>query len=90
MKELLFKWEKEIKNISDWNRRKESSQDIVDYIKQNGSLRIFIHYKRIHTNKSILKTENNQLFDDVKFENQIDEKALYSQFLKNEYQLGMI
>ena len=88
LKELLFKWEKEIKNISDWNRRmEESSRDIVDYIKQNGSLRN-IHYKRIHTNKSILKTENNQLFYDVKFENQIDEKALYSQFLKNEYQLA--
>ena len=86
LKKLLFKWEKHIETIEEWNRRVEkSSQDIVDYIKANGSIRN-INYKRISTNASNLVVNNSHLLIDPNFENQIDEKVLYSQFMENNFE----
>ncbi|WP_202913898.1 DUF6090 family protein [Winogradskyella ouciana] len=82
LKRLLFNWEKHISIIEEWNRRVEkSSQDIIDYIKAYGSIRN-INHKRIETEASSLNVSNMALFDDVRFENQIDEKVLYAQFMK--------
>ncbi|MAN60190.1 MAG: hypothetical protein CMC08_10180 [Flavobacteriaceae bacterium] len=86
LKKLLFKWEKQIEIIEEWNRRVEkSSQDIIDYIKANGSIRN-INHKRIATDSSLLQVSNFPLLKDAKFENQIDEKVLYAQFMKNYFQ----
>ena len=72
-------------NVNEWNRRMEkSSQDIVDYIKSYGSLRN-VNHNRISINKSDLDFNNINFFNDLKFENQVDEKVLYSQFLENVY-----
>jgi len=85
IKELLFEWERQSEIVNDWNRRMEkSSQDIIDYIKNNGSLRN-INHNRISIKKSELDINNISLFNDSKFENQVDEKVLYSQFLENVY-----
>ena len=85
IKELLFEWERQSEIVNDWNRRMEkSSQDIIDYIKNNGSLRN-INHNRISIKKSELDINNLILFNDSKFENQVDEKVLYSQFLENVY-----
>lgn len=54
--------------------------NFVDFIKINGSIRN-INYKHILTNYSQLQVSNIPLFNNVIFENQIDEKALYSQFM---------
>ena len=85
IKELLFAWERQSEIVSDWNRRMEkSSQGIIDYVKNNGSLRN-INHNRISIKKSELDVNNIMLFNDPKFENQVDEKVLYSQFLENVY-----
>jgi hypothetical protein len=85
IKELLFEWERQSEIVNDWNRRMEkSSQDIINYIKNNGSLRN-INHNRISIKKSELDINNISLFNDSKFENQVDEKVLYSQFLENVY-----
>lgn len=82
LKQLLFDWDKQIENVEGWNRRMEkSSQDIVDYIKTNASLRN-VNYDRISTGPSSLKASNLPLLQDVRFENQIDEKVLYAQFME--------
>ena len=84
LKQLLFKWETEIEVIEEWNRRLEkSSQDIIDYIKQNGSLRN-INFIRINTKPSNLDVNNKNLFHDITFENLLDEKVLYAQFMENQ------
>ncbi|MCG2419300.1 hypothetical protein K8089_09720 [Aequorivita sp. F47161] len=86
LKELLFKWETQIEIIEEWNRRVEkSSQDIVDYLKIHGSLRNLNH-KRIGTDVSNLEISNVGLFHDITFENLLDEKALYSQFMEHYFQ----
>tara|TARA_R110002124_G_scaffold5301_1_gene32991 strand:+ start:3315 stop:4046 length:732 start_codon:yes stop_codon:yes gene_type:complete len=85
IKELLFEYERQSENVNEWNRRMEkSSQDIVDYIKSYGSLRN-VNHNRISINKSDLDFNNINFFNDLKFENQVDEKVLYSQFLENVY-----
>jgi hypothetical protein len=85
IKELLFEYERQSENVNEWNRRMEkSSQDIVDYIKNYGSLRN-VNHNRISIKKSDLDFNNISFFNDLKFENQVDEKVLYSQFLENVY-----
>jgi hypothetical protein len=86
IKDLLFEYERQSEYVNDWNRRMEkSSQDIIDYIKNNASLRN-INYNRISIKKSDLDFNNVGLFTDIRFENQIDEKVLFSQFLENVYE----
>jgi hypothetical protein len=83
---LLFEWERQTEFVSDWNVRMEtSSQKIVDFIKEHGSLRN-INHQRISITKSEFGITNIGLFDNIKFENQIDEKVVYSQFLEGVYQ----
>ena len=54
IKKLLFQWERQTEVVNAWNRRiEESSQDIIDYIKVNGSLRN-INHNRISIKKSVL------------------------------------
>lgn len=85
IKELLFEWERQSEIVNDWNKRMEnSSQDIVNYLKNKGSLRN-VNHDRISIDKSVLNFNNVKLFNDLKFENQIDEKVLYSQFLEGVY-----
>ncbi len=85
IKDLLFEYERQSEYVTDWNRRMEkSSQDIIDYIKYNGSLRN-VNHNRISIKKSDLQFTNVSLFSDIRFENQIDEKVLFSQFLANVY-----
>ncbi|WP_179344739.1 hypothetical protein [Winogradskyella ursingii] len=85
IKELLFEYERQSEYVNEWNRRMEkSSQDIVDYIKNYGSLRN-VNHNRISIKKSDLDFNNISFFNDLKFENQVDEKVLYSQFLENVY-----
>jgi hypothetical protein len=82
---LLFEWERHSEYVNDWNRRMErSSQNIVDFIKEHGSLRD-VNHRRISISASSLSTNNISLFDDVRFENQIDEKVVYTQFLEGVY-----
>ena len=86
IKDLLFEYERQSEYVNDWNRRMEkSSQDIIDYIKHNGSLRN-VNHNRISITKSDLDFNNVSLFSDMRFENQIDEKVLFSQFLANVYE----
>jgi hypothetical protein len=86
IKKLLFEWERQTEVVNAWNRRIEkSSKEIIDYIKNNGSLRN-INHKRISIKKSGLEINNIILFNDLKFENHIDEKVLYSKFLENVYE----
>ena len=86
LKDLLFKWEKHIGIIEEWNRRVEkSSQDIINYIKTHGSIRN-VNHKRIATEASLLDVSNISLLEDVKFENQLDEKVLYTQFMKQYFE----
>jgi len=86
IKDLLFEYERQSEYVNDWNRRMEkSSQDIIDYIKNNASLRN-INHNRISIKKSDLGFNNVGLYTDIRFENQIDEKVLFSQFLENVYE----
>jgi len=86
IKDLLFEYERQSEYVNDWNRRMEkSSQDIIDYIKHNGSLRN-VNHNRISIKNSDLDFNNVSLFSDMRFENQIDEKVLFSQFLANVYE----
>ncbi|SDH04615.1 hypothetical protein [Winogradskyella thalassocola] len=84
LKQLLFSWETQIEVIEEWNRRLEkSSQDIIDYIKHNGSLRN-LNFNTINTKPSNLGVNNSDLFDNIIFENLLDEKVLYAQFMENQ------
>ncbi len=86
IKDLLFEYERQSEYVNDWNRRMEkSSQDIINYIKHNGSLRN-VNHNRISIKKSDLDFNNVSLFSDMRFENQMDEKVLFSQFLANVYE----
>ena len=86
IKELLFEYERQSEYVNDWNRRMEkSSQDIIDYIKNNASLRN-VNHNRIAIKKSDLDFNNVKLFSDIRFENQVDEKVLFSQFLETIYE----
>ena len=85
LKKLLFEWDQNIEFIEEWNRRmEESSQTIVDYIKENGSIRD-INYDRIASAKSSLEVSNLPLLQDTKFENHIDQKVLYSLFMETDF-----
>ena len=86
IKDLLFEYERQSENVNDWNRRMEkSSQSIINYIKNNASLRN-VNHNRISIKKSDLDFNNVKLFSDIEFENQIDEKVVFSQFLENTYE----
>ena len=86
IKDLLFEYERQSEYVNDWNRRMEkSSQDIIDYIKNNASLRN-VNHNRISIKKSDLDFNNVKLFSDIRFENQVDEKVLFSQFLETIYE----
>lgn len=85
LKELLFKYERLAENIIGWNNHmKTSSQSIIDYMKDNASLRN-INHNRFSIKKSNFEYSNMSLLSDLKFENRIDEKLLYSLFAENSY-----
>ena len=86
IQDLLFKWERLFLDIHDWNRRmEEGSQGVIDYVKDNGSLRNVNAYL-IGLNRSPLGKSNTNLLRDVGFENQLDIKFVYAQFLLEHYQ----
>ena len=86
VKPLLFEWERRLRQVGDNNRRMErSSQDLVDYVKENGSLRNTNH-SRISVERSPLAVSNRRLLSDPRFENYVDEKLVMAQFLADQYQ----
>lgn len=88
IKSLLFEWERRMRHVDEWNRRMErSSQDLIDYVKDNGSLRNTNH-RRIAVERSGLGPGNRPLLRDPAFENHIDEKLVMARFLADEYGLA--
>ena len=86
MKDLLFKWERQFLDINEWNRRmEEGSQGVIDYVRNNGSLRNVNAY-RIGLDRSRLRKSNIDLMQDIGFENQLDVKFINANFLLEHYQ----
>ena len=85
IKPLLFEWERNMRQVDEGNRRMErSSQDLIDYVKENGSLRNTNH-SRVSIERSALQAPNRRLLAEPRFENYIDEKLAMSQFLAFQY-----
>jgi len=85
VKPLLFEWERNMRQVEDWNRRMErSSQDLIDYVKDHGSLRNTNH-NRVAIERSALEVRNRPLLSEPAFENYVDEKLMMAQFLANQY-----
>ncbi len=85
VKPLLFEWERNMRQVEEWNRRMErSSQDLIDYVKDHGSLRNTNH-DRVAIERSPLDVRNRPLLSDPTFENYVDEKLMMSQFLASQY-----
>ncbi len=85
IKPLLFEWERHLTQVEEWNRRMErSSQDLIDYVKDHGSLRNANHH-RISIERSALEVSNRRLLWEPRFENYVDEKLMMSQFLAAQY-----
>ena len=86
VKPLLFEWERTLTHVEEWNRRMErSSQDLIDYVKDHGSLRNANH-DRVLIERSALEVRNRRLLSEPRFENYVDEKLMMSQFLATQYQ----
>ena len=86
VKPLLFEWERHMRQVDEGNRRMErSSQDLIDYVKVNGSLRNTNH-GRISVERSPLAVSNRGLLSDPRFENYVDEKLVMARFLAYQYQ----
>jgi hypothetical protein len=86
VKPLLFEWERTLTHVEEWNRRMErSSQDLIDYVKDHGSLRNANH-DRVSIERSALEVRNRRLLSEPRFENYVDEKLMMSQFLATQYQ----
>jgi hypothetical protein len=86
IKPLLFEWERSLAQVEEWNRRMErSSQDLIDFVKDHGSLRNANH-NRISIDRSVLDVGNRRLLSEPGFENYVDEKLMMSQFLAAQYQ----
>ena len=86
VKPLLFEWERTLTHVEEWNRRMErSSQDLIDYVKDHGSLRNANH-DRVSIERSALEVPNRRLLSEPRFENHVDEKPMMSQFLATQYQ----
>lgn len=85
IKPLLFEWERNMRQVEDWNRRMErSSQDLIDYVKDHGSLRNTNH-NRVAIERSALEVRNRPLLSESAFENYVGEKLMMAQFLANQY-----
>jgi hypothetical protein len=85
IKPLLFEWERNLSEVAEWNRRMErSSQDLIDYVKDHGSLRNANH-DRIAVERSALRVSNRPLLSEPGFENYVDEKLMMSEFLAAQY-----
>lgn len=85
IKPLLFEWERSLTEVAEWNRRMErSSQDLIDYVKDHGSLRNANH-DRIAVERSALRVSNRPLLSEPGFENYVDEKLMMSEFLAAQY-----
>jgi hypothetical protein len=85
VKPLLFAWERNMRQVEEWNRRMErSSQDLIDYVKDHGSLRNTNH-NRVAIGRSALEVRNRPLLSDATFENYVDEKLMMAQFLASQY-----
>jgi hypothetical protein len=85
VKPLLFEWERNMRQVEEWNRRMErSSQDLIDYVKDHGSLRNTNH-NRVAIERSALDVRNRPLLFDPTFENYVDEKLMMAQFLASQY-----
>ncbi|WP_412069189.1 hypothetical protein [Rubrivirga sp. IMCC43871] len=85
LKPLLFEWARHMRQVDEGNRRMErSSQDLIDYVKENGSLRNTNH-GRIGVERSPLAVSNRPLLGDPRFENYVAEKLVMAQFLAFQY-----
>lgn len=88
IKPLLFEWERRLTQVEEWNRRMErSSQDLIDYVKDHGSLRNANH-NRVSIERSVLEVRNRRLLSEPRFENYVDEKLMMSRFLAAQYQVA--
>jgi hypothetical protein len=85
LKRLIDEWNRLLDECELWNGRVEnSSDDIIDYLKDNGALRNINHY-RLSIPKTTLNVDHSKLLEDLKFESRVDEKSLYAQFQINAY-----
>ena len=85
VKPLLFEFERQLRAIDDRYRELEhSSDDVIDYVKEHGSLRNMNH-RRISVERSRLPVGNRHLLSDPRFENRVDRKLVMTLFLSHQY-----
>ncbi len=76
LKLLLYKWSRLMNLLKDVQQSTgEKGDEIITYLKQNGSLRnVDIKTGNFNYRRSLLDTDNRNLFSDPEFENHIDDK----------------
>ena len=76
LKLLLYKWSRMMNLLKDVQQSTgEKGDEIITYLKQNGSLRnVDVNNNNFNYRRSLLDTDNRNLFSDPEFENHIDDK----------------
>ncbi|MCP9198594.1 DUF6090 family protein [Gramella sp. GC03-9] len=85
LKLLLYKWSRLMNKLRDVDQSTgEKGDEIISYIKQNGSLRnVDVNNHNFRYRRSLLGMDNSNLFLDPEFENHIDDKLFMYQQTRN-------
>ncbi len=85
LKLLLYKWSRLMNLLKDVQQSTgEKGDEIITYLKKNGSLRnVDIKSGNFNYRRSLLDTDNRNLFSDPEFENHIDDKLFMVRQTRN-------
>jgi len=91
LQSLLFGWERHYEDVNEFTADDlRSSNDFINFVKRNGSLRNadspYLIQKGKNYSKSRFDFSNSELFDDIGFENVVDDKYVTSILLLQQYE----
>ncbi len=97
LQSLLFGWERHYEDVNEFTADDlRSSNDLLSFVKQKGSLRNadspYLIQKGKNYSKSKFDFSNSELFNDIGFENMVDDKYVTSILLLQQYEetIGII
>lgn len=97
LQSLLFGWERHYEDVNEFTEDDlRSSSDFLNFVKQKGSLRNadspYLIQKGKNYSRSKFDFSNSELFNDMGFENVVDDKYVTSFLLLQQYEetIGMI
>ena len=86
LKMALYRWSRLISSITDKDEDANKSHVyLLNYIKQNGSLRQIDHFAAHDAGKSQLIVDHTQLLSDLNFEGAVDDFLIFTEGRKTRY-----